>query len=88
LKHLTFHYIYPIFYKIAKKANPRKKIYPIENCRYEIKAKMLAVSKAFRPVDILTVLLQITTATKPPIRVRYLLVLVDFMPRYIKLGLE
>ena len=68
LKPNLVQYIYPISYKIEKKANPRKKIYPIENCRYEIKAKMLAVSKVFRPIDILTVLLQITTATKPPIR--------------------
>ena len=40
-----------------------------ENCRYEIKAKMLAVSKVFRPVDILTVLLQIATSTKPHKRI-------------------
>ena len=30
-KHLNFHYIYPISYKIAKKANPLKWICPIEN---------------------------------------------------------
>jgi hypothetical protein len=43
----------------------KKRICPIENCRYEIKAKILAVSKVFRPVDILTILLQITALPKP-----------------------
>jgi len=38
------------------KANYRKKDFLTETCRYEIKAKMLAVSKVFRPVDIRMIL--------------------------------
>jgi len=35
-KQLNFHYIYLIFYKIAKKANPQKKICPIEKRYHKI----------------------------------------------------
>ena len=54
--------------KCKKGKPPEKSICPIGNSRYEIKAKMLAVSKVFRPVDILTILLQITALPKPEIR--------------------
>jgi hypothetical protein len=54
--------------KLQKRQIPEKSICPIGNSRYEIKAKMLAVSKVFWPVDILTILLQITALPKPEIR--------------------
>jgi hypothetical protein len=53
---------------LQKKKTRENGFTPIENCRYAIGAKMSAVSKVFRPVDILTVLLQITALPKPEIR--------------------
>jgi len=44
--------IYPIPYKISKKAPPRKWDCPIENCWYAIRAKMSDLSKVFEMNDI------------------------------------
>ena len=52
LKPSLVQYIYPISYKIAKKANPRKWNCPIENRRYAIRAKISDISQDFRVDDI------------------------------------
>jgi len=44
--------IIDISYKIAKKANTRKWICPIENCRFAIRAKMSDISQVFEADDI------------------------------------
>jgi hypothetical protein len=44
-----------------KKANHEKRICPIENCRYAIRAKMSDISKVFEVDDILRVLRDILT---------------------------
>jgi len=60
LKEVYTNCIYCKFYKKAKRQTLEKRISPIENCRYAIRAKMSDLSQVLRPVDILR-LLKIST---------------------------
>jgi len=55
-KNLNLNCIYRIFYKIAKRQIPAKKIRPIENCIYAIRAKMSDIFQVFEVIDIFTLL--------------------------------
>jgi len=53
-KHFNLKCIYPISYEIAKRQTPEKRICPIDNCTYAIRAKMSDISQIFEMDDIFT----------------------------------
>jgi hypothetical protein len=65
LKPSLIQYIYPVSFKNAKRQTLEKRICPIENCRYAIKANMSDSSKVLKPVDILRDLNEIRDFDKP-----------------------